>query len=392
MTIDDVIGTDCTGCFACQSVCPASAITVSQDDKGFYVPAIDKILCHGCGMCIRYCPQIHDVDLHKAHMVYAVSAKNTEVVRACSSGGAFAVFANHVIRMDGFVGGCFMDRDLIARECVVNNEKQLGSLYGSKYVQSCSDGFITEIRKINTKRAPMVICGTPCQIAGVVKAVKLNETTITIDVICHGVTSPALFLNHIKNYQTIHNCVLLDVQFRSKDQTPWGVFCVKYSTSSCTSYIRANSDPYYATYLSGIAYASACYRCKYSRMDRVSDITIGDCWGSERLCSKKILKKSSDGISVVVINTEKGRNLFDQVKNQFEFEAISYDAVSEHNHNLKMPTTKPRMEFYDKPIDDGAYIRKMSRCRSTQGRLLSIVSPRVIEIIKKLVRKVRNYE
>ena len=46
----------CTGCSACLSVCPRSAIQIVEDSHGFYRPNIDESKCVECGLCQRVCP------------------------------------------------------------------------------------------------------------------------------------------------------------------------------------------------------------------------------------------------------------------------------------------------------------------------------------------------
>lgn len=52
----------------------------------------------------------------------------------------------------------------------------------------------------------------------------------------------------------------------------------------------------------------SCHNCPYTSLNRVSDITVGDFWGwnniSERFCDGK-------GVSLILINTDKGRELLD---------------------------------------------------------------------------------
>lgn len=46
----------CSGCLACQSACPRSAITVIEDNRGFYCPNVDEAKCVQCGLCEATCP------------------------------------------------------------------------------------------------------------------------------------------------------------------------------------------------------------------------------------------------------------------------------------------------------------------------------------------------
>lgn len=46
---------NCCGCGACYSVCPAEAIAMKADEKGFWYPVINEKLCICCQRCINVC-------------------------------------------------------------------------------------------------------------------------------------------------------------------------------------------------------------------------------------------------------------------------------------------------------------------------------------------------
>ncbi len=46
---------DCCGCFACAAVCAKDAISMNQDEEGFFYPIISSDLCISCYQCIKVC-------------------------------------------------------------------------------------------------------------------------------------------------------------------------------------------------------------------------------------------------------------------------------------------------------------------------------------------------
>lgn len=54
-------------------------------------------------------------------------------------------------------------------------------------------------------------------------------------------------------------------------------------------------------------YSKKCFGCLFKREERVSDITLGDFWGCEDIFSDTRLHS---GVSLVLINSEKGARLF----------------------------------------------------------------------------------
>ncbi|MBO7440883.1 MAG: 4Fe-4S binding protein, partial [Bacteroidales bacterium] len=49
---------NCTGCSACYSACPKSAISMTETEEGFLYPKIDDDKCIKCGLCEKVCPAI----------------------------------------------------------------------------------------------------------------------------------------------------------------------------------------------------------------------------------------------------------------------------------------------------------------------------------------------
>ena len=46
----------CTGCEACESICPRNAIKMEEDKEGFYYPIVKESICIDCGLCDKVCP------------------------------------------------------------------------------------------------------------------------------------------------------------------------------------------------------------------------------------------------------------------------------------------------------------------------------------------------
>ena len=47
---------NCTGCGACISKCPVSAITLKQEIQGMYRAVVNTEKCTSCGLCTSICP------------------------------------------------------------------------------------------------------------------------------------------------------------------------------------------------------------------------------------------------------------------------------------------------------------------------------------------------
>ncbi len=79
-------------------------------------------------------------------------------------------------------------------------------------------------------------------------------------------------------------------------------------------------------------FRESCYDCRFNGLSRVGDITIADFWG----LGTQGLKFSHDvtkGVSLVLINTEKGREVVDKLGDCFIQERPLKEAIP-LNHNL----------------------------------------------------------
>ena len=380
---------NCTGCFACQAICAQGAITCIRDEKGFYKPLINETKCVGCGACMKVCPQEVRINFREPINAYVAIAKEKKVLAQCSSGGAFGVFANYVLENGGAVGGCRLEDGKTARQVIVEDPEELPQLYGSKYVQSCADGYIKHLRKLARGGRQLLVCGTPCQINGAKQIIGDKANVIYVDFICHGVTSSGLLAHHLSAYEKKNHCSVTNLNFRSKEKTPWGVFCAKYTRrDENPDYLKGSVDPYYATFLGMNAYSDSCYTCPYSQRLRASDITIGDAWGCEAYCSEEINQNRAGGVSCIIVNSEKGSEFMKQVLDRFMDEEVPYDNVVQFQKNLHEPSKRSQACFYDKNIEDSAYyLKKMKDQIKLKDKLKGLVPMATVEKIKKLIRR-----
>lgn len=51
----------CTGCAVCANVCPASSISMLEDEAGFFRPRIAAERCMQCHKCMNVCPVLNHV-------------------------------------------------------------------------------------------------------------------------------------------------------------------------------------------------------------------------------------------------------------------------------------------------------------------------------------------
>ena len=99
-------------------------------------------------------------------------------------------------------------------------------------------------------------------------------------------------------------------------------------------------------FLRNTSLRDSCYNCKFKKTNRVSDITLADYWGVKKYHPKLFDNK---GTSAVILNSDKGRKLFDLIKNQCTYEKTSLDFIVDNNpsFNSSAPMDKNRKAFFD---------------------------------------------
>lgn len=343
---------DCCGCTACTNICPTQAITMQPDEEGFLYPVINGSLCVNCGVCTSVCPlqSLINIEEHLTEpLVFAVKHPSEDVRMSSSSGGAFTAISDKIIENNSsytIYGAVFDKIDNFTvkhKGAYTTNGRE--EFKGSKYVQS-NLGDIFKAVSQDLKQGKIVLfTGTPCQTAGLnnylKKAVSKGKkgpakNLILVDLICHGVTSPLLWTQYVDFIQKKYGSKLQDYTFRLKE-IGWRGYNVRTVFENGISKVNTRDIKIYAQlFSSGLALRPACYECKFANMSRPSDITIGDFWGIE-----KCLLEMDDnkGVSLVLINTEKGKQLFELMKTNVYYKSSSAQDCLQHN--LKSPTNRP---------------------------------------------------
>lgn len=323
----------CAGCMACIDICPKGAISI-KDDLSVYNAVIEEDKCINCNACHHVCQSNHPAELVPPIKWYQGWAEDAELRRKCSSGGYATALSEAFIDSGGVVYGCTFRDGKFVFECA-ETKKELNKFRGSKYVKSNAIGVYKSVRDRLLKEQKVLFIGLPCQVSAMQNYVgkKLESNLYTIDLICHGTPSPKLLELFLKQYgYTLSE--LKNIQFRAKAK-----FMVYGDYKSIIT--NGVSDKYSIAFLNALSYTENCYSCAYARKERVSDITLGDSWGSE--LSEGEQKK---GISLVLCQTEKGYKLL--TKAGIHFESVDIDRAIASNHQLKCPSLIPsgREEFF----------------------------------------------
>lgn len=313
---------DCTGCLACKKVCPKNAISVVYKN-GFVYPEIDYGSCVQCGKCINICPSLNaETKAPQVHEVYACYSKDDNIRRNSSSGGIFTILASSIIEREGAVCGVTVDEQLNIMHTIVSEEKDLFSLRGSKYVQSDVQCCYSEIDSLLEKGQSVLFSGTPCQVAAINRLIRRNrENLYTIDFICHGVPSPKFFHAYCSYLEKRYQSKILFLKFRDKEKG-WMFFNMRVQFENGQVYIGEwHTDPFIRGFLRDLVLRPCCYTCRYRSRNRESDITLADYW--EYTHHNYLHWNTDEGISKVIINTEKGKNWYQNSLNIYDVRSFT---------------------------------------------------------------------
>lgn len=330
----------CTGCAACVNVCSKNAVSLVEKLHGFAYPLVDTAKCVNCGLCIKTCPVNHASVGFQHKDVLAALVKDDAERLLSSSGGIFACLAKHVISNGGYVYGAALCKDLIVRHIEVNTLVGLDSLRNSKYVQSEIGLCYQQAKKRLLNGDLVLFSGTPCQIAGFRNYLgKSYKNLILIDLLCHGVPSPGMLRRYIKSEEEIAGSKMKDLQFRSK-VVGWkkNFFIRTFENDRQAEW----GDTFISGFLKNYYLRESCYSCVYATDIRQGDISLGDYW-EYRESAPEYIEDDDKGISLVIINTEKGAEAFRSIHKALAYAKRTMEDAKRGNINLYKPSNKPEL-------------------------------------------------
>lgn len=336
----------CTGCAACVTVCTKGALKIVPDEYGFLRPIIDLEKCNNCGLCTKRCSVLNPSYTNfESPKCYAFMADDN-VRKESSSGGLFTHAYKHILDINGYVVGAKFNKDFSVSHCVTNDPATAKLFMGSKYIQSDTSLVLKDIKNLLKNGKVVLFTGMPCQVAGVKSSLpKEYENLITIDLLCHGIASYSVF----KAYQRdiFHNKEISSLFFKSKKPWGWHAGVNAYFTDGTKYSVICDKDPYYQAYFKGYTKNSSCSTCKFNRLPRQGDLTIGDFWGISKY--KQILNDDL-GTSVVLINSKKGEDFFNKISiNAKKVEEVPLRYAVQGNNNIvrTYPVNKDRHLFLE---------------------------------------------
>lgn len=362
LMVDSIEKGKCTGCKMCADICPQGAISFEEDAQGFWYPKINE-KCVKCGLCLDKCPSLNKPEVNSTlPKVYSAWSKNEETRISSTSGGVFWELAYKFLSNGGVVVGCRYGKDWRSAEHVLaRNVEELTAIKGSKYFQSDTAGIYKEVKNELEKGNKVLFCGTPCHIAAIKSFLGSEDDNLyCMDFICRSINSPKAFKAYIDELEKQYNSKVVEVHLKNK-KNGWQSLASQVRFENGEESIKDKSVDWW---VKGFIYndlytRESCYNCQYKVLPRAnSDITIGDFWGIKNQSSADMFK----GISVILLNNEKGNRLFGLIQNEVNYASHTIEEVLSGNPALLRNPIKTNKQdaFFDmlNAIPFSAAVRK----------------------------------
>lgn len=348
----------CTNCMACYNICPSGAIEMIEDIDGFVYPSIVEDKCTHCGLCSKKCPalnleQTKEISQRlETPLAYGGYINDEEIRKKSSSGGVFSILAKYVLDKGGCICGARFIRGGICEHVIVDNWEDLTPLRGSKYVQSNINNCFKEIKKLLELDKYVLFTGTPCQVAGLYAVLgKDYEKLITVDLLCHGVPSQKLFREYLNEITENKEEEVENFEFRNK-KSGWHTPFIKFDMNRATTY-RDWEDCYIKAFLGNLINRQSCVECRFNRLPRQGDFTIGDFWGIENFnCDLD----DNKGLSIILLNSPKSESIIKNIEYDFQkIKQFSFESVRGLNMIERKSYNHPYYAYFFNRYSQGEY-------------------------------------
>ena len=351
----------CTGCMACYNICPVGAIEMMEDKEGFVYPYINEKICTNCGLCRKKCPTLNKkqtkefTERLETPIIYGGYIKDEEIREQSSSGGVFSALSKYILDKGGYVCAAKLKKGGICEHVIVDNWEDIAFLRSAKYIQSNVNNCYSNIKNLLENDKYVLFCGTPCQVAGLYSVLgKDYEKLLTIDLLCHGVPSQKLFSQYLNEITNGHSDEITSINFKSKKsgwRTPTLIFGgTNYYKEINNAYEK---DTYMLGFLKNLTIRKSCTDCRFNRLPRKGDITIGDFWGVEHYDNTL---DDNKGCSIILCNSNKANIIINKIEDDFQkFNKVNIPNLLHYNMVSKKSYNHPYRGYFFKKYANGDY-------------------------------------
>lgn len=289
--------------------------------------------------------------------VYGVKNKDEEIRAASRSGGAFSALSNYVLDKGGVVYGCAMIDPYKASHIRAETYEDRDRMRGSKYIQSDLKDTFNSVKSDLEKSRLVLFSGTSCQVGALRALVGDNQNIIYVDIVCHGVPSQKIWEDYIKWLEQKGDYTCCSADFRDKTKFGWAahVETLTFKKADGRKFTVSN-DIFSRLFYSHNILRPACHLCPYKQIKHPGDITLADFWAIKRI---KPEVNDNKGLSLVLINTDLGKEVFESVNEQLEVFSSKIEEAMQTSFIRPFPMPASRELFWKEYASKGfGYIAK----------------------------------
>ena len=261
--------------------------------------------------------------------MFACKNKDENIRSKSTSGGVFTAIAEFVLSKGGVIYGVIFNNEWNVTYIRAIHPSQLSHMRGSKYPQAHIGDTYILIREDLKCGKDVLFIGTPCQIRGLKAFLQIDyDKLLCVDFVCFGVASPGVWRSYLE--ENFKNEKINKINFKEK-RNGWHRFLTVVETDSREVATLGIQNPYLGSYLTYYNVRPSCYNCKFKGIQgRNSDITISDSWGIDQVAPDF---DDDKGISNIFVNTEKGFEIFEKIRDKLEFMEINLEqAICKNRH------------------------------------------------------------
>ena len=315
---------------------------------------------------------------------YAAKNPNKEIIKTSSSGGIFFALAKKIIEEGGVVFGAKFNEQWEVVHDYTETLDGIKAFQGSKYVQSRIGNTFQQAERFLKDGRKVMFTGTPCPNApfNLFLRKDYGQQLLKVDVICHGVPSPMVWRDYLKNItrpkgasdgkNTVLSSlketpVITGISFRDK-KLGWEKFGfsvraaasqasgknsvfqsvdIKDNNSAFSLFQLHNENPYFWAFNSDYILRPSCFACPAKSCKSGSNITIGDFWNIEKIFPDV---DTQWGVSLIMVHDEEMLGL---IRNSLLLRQTDYPTAVNCVHSIVKSEREPLKynefwEFYNK--------------------------------------------
>ena len=252
--------------------------------------------------------------------VYSGYLKDTDKLMRSASGGAATALAESIIDRGGVVFGVRYSPDFHSAEyCCVDNIAAIEQIKGSKYIEADKKDLYSALPKYLQAGRLVLFMGLGCDVAAVrsfCEAKNYNTDNLyTADILCHGPAPKEIYDSYITGLEQKYGAKLQEFSLRYKKDR-WTPFYIRAVFDNGKEHIEPFNESDFGRAFYSIALPK-CTHCRFKGSNYVGDLCLGDYWGIR----PDAPGWNKDGVSAIVVQTEKGSRLLEMIKDNFEINA-----------------------------------------------------------------------